>query len=100
MDNKKNINETKNPTKIGYFAGVRHEWMKIAWPNREKVTKSLAATVGVCTTCGVFFYLISIGILAITKIVSEGILNRHRCRLRLYHGKCLTSHHNRKDYLE
>lgn len=71
MDNKKNINETKNPTKIGYFAGVRHEWMKIAWPNREKVTKSLAATVGVCTTCGVFFYLISIGILAITRIVTH-----------------------------
>ena len=56
------VKATENPQKKSFFKGVKSEFKKIIWPDKESLTKQTAAVVAVTVVLGIIISIIDLAI--------------------------------------
>lgn len=49
---------TEKPSKKNWFKGLKSEFNKIVWPNKETLTKQSVAVIAVTIALGAFIYVL------------------------------------------
>jgi len=56
------VKNTENPQKKSFFKGIKSEFKKIIWPDKESLTKQTAAVVAVTVVLGIIISIIDLAI--------------------------------------
>ena len=56
------VKTTENPQKKSFFKGIKSEFKKIIWPDKESLTKQTAAVVAVTVVLGIIISIIDLAI--------------------------------------
>ena len=56
------VKNTENPQKKSSFKGIKSEFKKIIWPDKESLTKQTAAVVAVTVVLGIIISIIDLAI--------------------------------------
>lgn len=56
------VKNTENPQKKSFFKGLKSEFKKIIWPDKESLAKQTAAVVVITVVLGVIISIIDLGI--------------------------------------
>ncbi len=56
------VKNTENPQKKSAFKGIKSEFKKIIWPDKESLTKQTAAVVAVTVVLGIIISIIDLAI--------------------------------------
>ena len=55
-----NVNEMKNKV-VTYFEGVRSEWGKVLWPEKQQIVADFWWVVVICTFFTVLIFILDVG---------------------------------------
>ncbi len=55
-------NSAKNDNKPSFWTGVKAEWNKITWPNKDQLTKQTIAVVVITVVLGLVITLLDTGL--------------------------------------
>ncbi len=55
-------NSGKNENKPSFWMGVKAEWNKISWPNKDQLTKQTIAVIVITVVLGIVITLLDTGL--------------------------------------
>ncbi|MDO4479195.1 MAG: preprotein translocase subunit SecE [Lachnospiraceae bacterium] len=55
--------------KVSFWQGVKQEWGKIIWPNRQKIVKSTIAVCLIALVLGILIAVIDAGALKLLNLI-------------------------------